>query len=124
MVSSEWTAPSTFFKGFNPADVKNETYGKCIYFWNWTDQKMIKKVELGSEGLIPLELRFHHNPKSSHGFVGSALSSSIWHWWKSEEDNDWKVEKIIQVEPVTLESSPNPVPGLITGKIKYKVDLY
>ena len=25
--------------------------------------------------MIPLEVRFHHNPDSTHGFVGAALSS-------------------------------------------------
>ena len=116
MVSSEWTAPNTFFNGFNPEDIQKEKYGQSIYFWNWTEQTVNKKFDLGGEGLLPLELRFLHNPKSTHGFVGSALSSSIWHWWKSEVDNEWKVEKVIQVEPISLESSlDNPVPGLITG---------
>lgn len=55
------------------------------------------------------------NPKSTHGFVGAALSSAIWHFWKPKGGNDWKFEKIIQVEPISLEKSPNPVPGLITG---------
>ena len=36
--------------------------------------------DLGAEGLIPLEVRFHHNPDSAHGFVGAALSSAIWHF--------------------------------------------
>jgi len=60
MVSSEWTAPKTFFNGFNPEDLGKKKYGQCIYFWNWREEKMIKKVDLGSEGMLPLELRFHH----------------------------------------------------------------
>ena len=112
-----------FFNGFNPSDIKNEKYGQCIYFWNWSEGKMIKKIDLGSEGLLPLELRFHHNPKSSHGFVGAALSSSIWHYWKSDEENDWKAEKVIQVEPVTLEGS-NSLPGLITGMVANDIILF
>ena len=57
------------------------------------------------------------NPKSTHGFVGAALSSSIWHFWKPDGQTEWKVEKVIQVEPISFEKSPNPVPGLITGMI-------
>ena len=95
MISSEWTAPNTFFDGFNQADIASKKYGQGIYFWNWSEQKMFKKVEFGSEGMLPLELRFNHNPKSSHGFVGAALSSCIWHFYKSDET--WKVEKVIQV---------------------------
>lgn len=85
-----------------------------MYFWNWSEGKIVKKFDLGDDGRIPLELRFHHDPKSTHGFVGAALSSSIFHWWKDEKENDWKIEKVIQVETVNLEGWPMPVPGLIT----------
>lgn len=110
-VSSSWSSPNVFGKGFNPAEV-NEKYGRELYFWDWENGKIEKKFDLGEEGRIPLELRFHHDPKSSHGFVGAALSSSIFHWWKAE--NEWKLEKIIQVEPAELDGWPMPVPGLIT----------
>ena len=43
--------------------------------------------------------------------------SSIWHFWKPEGETEWKVEKVIQVEPIILEAAPNPVPGLITDII-------
>jgi selenium-binding protein 1 len=62
------------------------------------------------------ELRFLHNPRSTHGFVGAALSSSIWHWFKND-NNEWIVEKVIQTDPVNLESWPMPVPSLITDII-------
>ncbi len=68
-------------------------------------------MDLGAEGLIPLEVRFHHNPDSTHGFVGAALSSAIWHW---HHDGKWKANKVVQVEPVETEGWPFPVPGLIT----------
>ena len=66
--------------------------------------------------MFNVEVRFHHDPKSSHGFVGAALSSSIWHWWKTNE-NKWLMEKIIQIEPINLDSWPMPVPALITDII-------
>lgn len=112
MVSSEWSAPKTFVQGFNPAHVSEGKYGQKIYFWDWKNEKLIKTFDLGKDGLIPLELRFHHNPKSTHGFVGAALSSAIWHWWK--DGDDWKIEKIIQNDPVEMKSWPMPVPSLIT----------
>jgi selenium-binding protein 1 len=62
--------------------------------------------------LIPLEVRFHHNPDSTHGFVGAALSSAIWHWHRDGEK--WQVDKVIQVDPVETAGWPFPVPGLIT----------
>ena len=37
------------------------------------------QINLGPEGLIPLEVRFLHNPWKAHGFVGAALSSNVIH---------------------------------------------
>jgi hypothetical protein len=42
---------------------------------------------------VPLEVRGHHDPASAHGFVGAALSSVIWHWFKAGDE--WKAEKVI-----------------------------
>ena len=61
---------------------------------------------------MPLEVRFHHNPDSCHGFVGAALSSNIIHWYK--KDDEWVWEKIIDVENEKHPEWPIPVPGLIS----------
>ena len=79
MVSSEWAAPNTFIPGFKPEDVEAGKYGQRLCFWNWQERRIDQCVDLGSEGRIPLEVRFHHDPDSSHGFAGAALSSAIWH---------------------------------------------
>jgi len=112
MVSSEWAAPNTFWQGFKLKDVKAGKYGRQIHFWDWSEGKITKSASLGETGLIPLEVRFHHNPKSSHGFVGAALSSCIWHWHKT--GGKWQVENVIQVKPKEVKGWPFPVPGLIT----------
>jgi selenium-binding protein 1 len=112
MVSSEWAAPNTVRQGFKLEDVQAGKYGRHIHFWDWTDRKIVQSVDLGEGGMIPLEVRFHHNPDSTHGFVGAALSSAMWHWHKSSDG--WAVEKVIQVEPVEHQGWPFPVPGLIT----------
>jgi selenium-binding protein 1 len=112
MVSSEWAAPNTFKPGFDLKDVEAGKYGHSLCFWNWTDRKMIERIDLGNTGLIPLEVRFHHNPDSTHGFVGAALSSTMWHF--HNKDGKWQAEKVIEVEPVETEGWPFPVPGLIT----------
>ena len=85
MVSSEWAAPATVSKGFSLDDVSAGKYGSRLQFWNWTERRIEQTVNLGSEGMIPLEVRFHHNPDSTHGFVGAALSSAVFHWQKSGE---------------------------------------
>jgi selenium-binding protein 1 len=115
MVSSEWGAPNTTRPGFNLDDVKAGKYGQHIHFWNWTERKIVQSVDLGAKGLIPLEVRWHHNPDSTHGFVGAALSSVMWHWDKT--DDGWKVEPVIEVEAIETKGWPFPVPGLITDLV-------
>jgi selenium-binding protein 1 len=112
MVSSEFAAPTTYGPGFRTEDVKAGGYGQRLHFWDWTTHDRIQTIDLGSEGLIPLEVRFHHDPDSVHGFVGAALSSAVWHFHRT--GSTWSAEKIIQVDPVKVEGQANPVPGLIT----------
>jgi selenium-binding protein 1 len=112
MISSQWAAPDTFRGGFELKDVEAGKYGHSLLFWNWNDKKLEKKVDLGPQGMIPLEVRFHHNPDSTHGFVGAALSSTMWHW--SGSDGAWQVDKVIDVPSVEKAGWPFPVPGLIT----------
>ncbi len=115
MVSSEWAAPSTFSKGFKLEDVERGKYGQKIHFWDWTRRTIVQSETIGPRGLIPLEVRFHHNPDSTHGFVGAALSSNMWHWEKS--GMRWRVNRVIQVDSVEVEGWPFPVPGLITDLV-------
>jgi methanethiol oxidase len=112
MVSSEWAAANTVKGGFNPDDVAAGKYGRRLHFWDWQERTIAQSVDLGEEGLIPLEVRFHHDPDSTHGFVGAALSSAIWHWHRPHDK--WEAEKVVQVEPIETEGWPFPVPGLIT----------
>ncbi|RNA01426.1 selenium-binding [Brachionus plicatilis] len=109
LVNSEWSGPNTFVQGFSPAHLLMGKYGQKIHFWDWKSEKLIKSFDLGKEGLMPYELRFLHNPLSSHGFVVCPLSSSIWHFWKSE--NDWNMEKVIQIEPIHSKACPSPIPS-------------
>jgi selenium-binding protein 1 len=112
MVSSEFAAPNTYYPGFEVKDVEAGKYGGRLHFWDWSAGSIIQSENLGPSGLIPLEVRFHHDPDSTHGFVGAALSSTVWHWYKAE--GRWKVEKVIEVPAVEKEGWPFPVPGLIT----------
>jgi selenium-binding protein 1 len=122
MISSEWAAPNTVKQGFKLEDVQQAKYGRHLNFWDWSTRRVIQSVDLGESGLIPLEVRFHHNPDSTHGFVGAALSSAIHHWY--HEGGTWKTERIIQVEPVATEGWPFPVPGLITDLVLSLDDRY
>jgi len=114
MVSSEFGTPGCFKKGFNPAEV-SDNYGRHLYFWNWSDKKLVKSFDLGTEnGLIPLEIRFLHDPSKSHGFVGVALSSTIVHFWKNDS-GDWVHETVIKIPPKEVEGWALPaLPALVT----------
>jgi methanethiol oxidase len=115
MISSEWAAPNTVNPGFKLEDVKAGKYGSRLYFWDWKKREKVQQIELGDKGLIPLEVRFHHDPASTHGFVGAALSSVMWHYHKPKDQ--WQAEKVIEVEPVEHAGWPFPVPGLITDLV-------
>ena len=115
MVSSEWAAPSTTRPGFNLADVKAGKYGHHLHFWDWSKRKIAQSIDLGERGMIPLEVRFHHNPASAHGFVGAALSSVMWHFFKVGDD--WKAEKVIEVEGQEKKGWDFPVPGLLSDLV-------
>ena len=114
MISSEWGAPNTVSKGFKPEEAATK-YGRHLHFWNWKERTIEQSVDLGETGMIPLEVRFHHNPDSVHGFVGAALSSTMWHYHKDGEK--WKADQIIAVEGVEKEGWDFPVPGLITDLV-------
>lgn len=122
MVSSEWAAPKTFYPGFDLNDVSAGNYGQRLHFWDWEKHDIIHSTDLGAEGLIPLEVRFHHNPDSTHGYVGAALSSNIWHWHQS--NGSWQVNKVIDVPAVELEGWAFPVPSLITDILLSLDDRY
>ena len=115
MISSEWAAPNTTRPGFKLDDVKAGKYGHHLHFWDWKTRNIIKSIDLGENGMIPLEVRFHHNPASTHGFAGAALSSTMWHWFK--DGNDWKADKVIEVAAQDVKGWPFPVPGLITDLV-------
>src|SRR5262249_2823774 len=57
----------------------------------------------------------HHDPASTHGFVGAALSSTMWHFHK--DGTRWKADKVIEVEPREAKGFDFPLPGLITDLV-------
>jgi len=113
MVSSEWAAPSTTRPGFKPEDVQAGKYGHHVHIWDWNKRKIAKSIDLGEKGMVPLEVRFHHHPDSTHAYVGAALSSVMWHLFK--EGDEWKAEKVIEVESKKVNGQE--IPGLISDLV-------
>jgi len=112
MLSSEWTTPNTFMPGFDLADVPAGKYGHRIHVWDFEKRNHIQTIDLGEDGLIPLELRFLHEPAQEHAFVGAALSSKVFHLHKPNAQ--WQADAVIAVEGREKEGWPVPVPGLIS----------
>ena len=123
MISSEWGAPNTVSQGFKPQDVADGKYGRQLHFWDWKEKTIKQTIDLGEEGMIPLEVRYHHDPASEHGYVGAALSSTMWHFHK--DGDKWAADKVISVDPVKdIEGWDMPVPGLITDLVLSMDDKY
>ena len=59
-------------------------YGHHLHVWDWKEHKVIQSIDLGPEGMVPLELRFLHNPEATEGYVGAALSSNIFRFYKTQ----------------------------------------
>jgi selenium-binding protein 1 len=115
LVSSEFGEPRAYEDGFDLADVEAGRYGRRLHFWNLEQRALEQTIDLGADGLVPLEVRWLHDPDAESGFCGAALSSTMWHWRR--RDGSWAAEPIIAVDPVELEGWPFPVPGLITDLV-------
>ncbi|XP_027717373.1 methanethiol oxidase [Vombatus ursinus] len=116
LISTEWAAPNVFKDGFNPADVSAGLYGSQMHVWDWQRRELVQTLQM-QDGLIPLEIRFLHDPAACQGFVGCALSSNIQRFYKTE-GGKWAVEKVIQVPSKKVEGWMLPdMPGLITDII-------
>jgi selenium-binding protein 1 len=114
LVSSEFGEPNAYEKGFDIEDVGAGRYGHRLHFWNLAERRLEQTIDLGDQGLVPLEVRWLHDPDAEEGFVGATLSSNIFGWHRS--NGSWKAEQVISVDNVELDGWPLPggVPGLIT----------
>ena len=114
-MSSEFGAPNAYEKGFDLDDVAAGRYGSRLHFWNLSERKLEQTVELGETGLVPLEVRWLHDPDAEQGFAGAALSSTMWRFRR--DNGGWDAEQVIAVDGVEQEGWPFPVPGLITDLV-------
>jgi len=124
MISTEWGHPRCFFKGLDLADVENGGYGTHLNVYDWKEKKLTQKIDLGMEGVMPLEIRFLHDPKATEGFVGSALFAKMYRFYKTEK-GDWAAEKVIDIPNKEVEGWILPeMPGVMTDIIISMDDKY
>ncbi|KAF2899509.1 hypothetical protein ILUMI_06667 [Ignelater luminosus] len=99
MVSTEWGAPRIFKRGFQPEDPIDENiYGRSLNFYSWSRRELIQTINLGEDGITPLEIRFLHNPKENQGFVGCAVNANVFRFFPNK-DGVWEAQKVIDIKP-------------------------
>lgn len=77
-------------------------YGQSLNIYSWKDQKLVQVLDLGKDGVAPLETRFLHEPTSSEGYVGCAVSSNVFRFFKNDSGT-WSAEKVIQIPAKKVE---------------------
>jgi len=115
LASSEFGEPRAYEPGFDLDDVGAGRYGSRLHFWNLSERRVEQTLELGDTGLLPLEIRWLHDPDADEGYVGAALSSTMWHFHR--DNGSYAADKVVAVEGVEHEGWPFPVPGLITDLV-------
>jgi methanethiol oxidase len=115
LASSEFGEPNAYEPGFDLDDVAAGRYGSRLHFWNLAERRVEQTLELGETGLVPLEVRWLHDPDADEGYVGAALSSTMWHFHRN--NGSYSADKVIAVDSVEQEGWPFPVPGLITDLV-------
>jgi selenium-binding protein 1 len=117
LISSEFGEPDAYEAGFDIEDVGAGRYGRRLHFWNLAERRLEQTIDLGEQGLVPLEVRWLHDPDADQGFVGATLSSNILRFYRS--NGSFRAEPVIQVENEELDGWPLPggVPGLITDVV-------
>merc|ERR1712115_435620 len=124
MISTEWGHPRCFFKGLDMNDVMKGNYGTHLNVYDWTTRKLTQKIDLGEEGLMPLEIRFLHDPKAAEGFVGCALFANMFRIYKTDK-GDWAAEKVIDIPNKKVEGWILPeMPGVMTDILISMDDKY
>ncbi|HEX6062810.1 MAG TPA: selenium-binding protein SBP56-related protein [Longimicrobiales bacterium] len=120
MITSEWGTPNMVKDGVNPELLLGGKYGNALHVWDLRSRKHVRKLELGAEQQMVLELRPAHNPKRAYGFVGVVmslenLSSSIFLWYLegSNGRSEWKTRKVIEIPAVP--ANPDELPPLLKG---------
>lgn len=104
MVASEWGAPKLFKRGFQSTDIDNpKEYGRSLNFYRWSDRTLYQTIDLGTDGITPLEVRFLHDPKKCIGFVGCALNSNLYCFYRPDVARpEFVCDKVVDIPSKTI----------------------
>ncbi|XP_017767162.1 PREDICTED: selenium-binding protein 1 isoform X2 [Eufriesea mexicana] len=115
LVATEWGVPRIFKRGYAITDSYDPAiYGRSLNFYSWNKRELKQVLNLGEDGIAPLEIRFLHDPKASEGFVGCAVTSNVYKFYKTS-NAEWIAKKVIQIPPKQVEGWIAPqMSGMIT----------
>ena len=65
--------------------------------WDWKEHTKLQDIDLGEDGMVPLELRFLHNPDATEGYVTATLSSNMIHFHKDKVRTYTTVVRLITI---------------------------
>lgn len=72
-----------FMSTLCPLSLISGLYGHHLNVMDWTTHELIKRIDLGPDGRLPLEIRFLHDPTATEGYVGCALSSTVFRFFRA-----------------------------------------
>ena len=107
LISSEFGEPNAYEQGFDIEDVGAGRYGQRLHFWDLAERRLEQTIDLGEQGLVPLEVRWLHDPEADQGFVGATLSSNIFRCPPRERQLP-RPSPVIEVDNVELDGWPLP----------------
>ncbi|XP_023246608.1 selenium-binding protein 1-A-like [Copidosoma floridanum] len=124
LIATEWGVPNVFKRGFSPENPEDvEVYGRSLNFYSWKDRTLQQVINLGKDGVAPLEVRFLHDPLSCEGYVGCAVNSMVYRFYK--KDGIWVADQVIKVPSKKVEGWVAPhMSGLVTDIIISLDDKY
>jgi methanethiol oxidase len=113
MITSEWGTPNMVRTGVDPELLLAGKYGNALHVWDLKTRRHVKRIDLGSEQQMVLELRPAHNPRRTWGFVGVVislkdLSSSIFLWHLDQATGEWEARKVIEIPAEPADASLLP----------------
>ncbi len=120
MITSEWGTPDMVSQGLDPELLLAGKYGNSLHVWDLKSRRHLKRLELGPQYQMVLELRPAHDAAKAYGFAGVVisledLSASVWLWHLegSNGDRDWRVTKVIDIP--AQPADPELLPDLLKG---------
>ena len=78
----EFGEPNAYEPGLRPRRRRGRPLRPRLHFWNLDERELEQTIDLGEKGLVPLEVRWLHDPDAEEGFVGAALSSTMWRFYR------------------------------------------